>query len=152
MGTDVIKPVLNTVAEVKVLTTALPAEYGHSAGGVISVVKKTGTNELHAIASMYGRSRKMSHRKYFDKVPTTAPREGKPNGLPTYFLLPDANISGPVYIPKVYDGRNKTFFTWGWQRLQEKKSDQQQRAAPRDQTSTSLGAQPLWDVTMAVSF
>jgi hypothetical protein len=34
-----------------VLTTALPAEYGHSAGGALVVVKKTGANELHGLAS-----------------------------------------------------------------------------------------------------
>ena len=37
----------NSVEEVKILTTALPAEYGHSAGGIMSVVKKTGTNSFY---------------------------------------------------------------------------------------------------------
>jgi hypothetical protein len=40
-GTETVKPLQNSVAEVKVLTTVPPAEYGHSAGGVISVVKKS---------------------------------------------------------------------------------------------------------------
>ena len=124
VGTAVIKPVLHTVAEVKVLTTTLPAEYGHSAGGVISVVKKTGTNEFHGMISEFGRSRIMQHRRFFDRDRTTNPQPGRPNGLPTYFLLPDANVSGPVYVPKLYDGRNKTFFVFGWQRLQEKKIQQ----------------------------
>jgi len=124
VGTAVIKPVLNAVAEVKVVTSVVPAEYGHTAGGVISVVKKTGTNELHGLASEFGRSRIMQHRRFFDKNRTTDPSGTWPNGVPTYFLLPDASVSGPVYIPKVYDGRNKTFFVWGWQRLQEKKAQQ----------------------------
>ena len=46
---DVIKPIQNSVEEVKVLTGTLPAEYGHSAGGMITTVKKSGTNELHGI-------------------------------------------------------------------------------------------------------
>lgn len=124
VGNAVIKPVLNTVAEVKVLTTTLPAEYGHSAGGVINVVKKTGTNEFHGMVSEFGRSRIMQHRRFFDRDRTTDPQPGRPQGLPTYFLLPDANVSGPVYIPGLYDGRNKTFFVFGWQRLQEKKIQQ----------------------------
>ena len=57
-GTGTIKPIQNSTEEVKVLTTALPAEYGHSAGGVINVVKKTGTNEWHGLASYYGRFRR----------------------------------------------------------------------------------------------
>jgi len=60
-GTTVIKPIQNSVEEVKVLTTTLPAEYGHSAGGVIAVVKKSGTNEFHGLAADYGRVRRMQH-------------------------------------------------------------------------------------------
>ncbi len=44
-GTETTKPIQNSIAEVKVLTTVPPAEYGHSAGGVISAVKKSGNNE-----------------------------------------------------------------------------------------------------------
>ncbi len=50
-GTGTVKPLQNSVAEVKVLTTVPPAEYGHSAGGVISVVKKSGSNDIHGMAS-----------------------------------------------------------------------------------------------------
>ncbi|HZT28724.1 MAG TPA: TonB-dependent receptor [Bryobacteraceae bacterium] len=123
-GTTVIKPIQNSVEEVKVLTTTLPAEYGHSAGGVIAVVKKSGTNEFHGLAADYGRSRRMQHRLFFDNLRTSDPRPGFPNGLPTWFMDPEANASGPVYIPKVYDGRNKTFVFFGYQKLIEKKAAQ----------------------------
>jgi len=129
-GTGIIKPIQNAVAEVKVLTTAVPAEYGHSAGGVISAVKKSGTNEFHGMASFYGRTRRMQHRLFFDKFRTSDPSPGRPNGLPTFFMQPDANVSGPVYLPKVYDGRNKTFFFFGYQRLHEKKVAQVSAATP----------------------
>src|SRR5207249_10750364 len=95
-GTGTIKPVQNSVSEVKVLTTALPAEYGHSAGGVINVVKKTGTNELHGLAANYGRTRRMQHRLFFDNLKTSDPRPGFPNGIPTWFMDPEANVSGPI--------------------------------------------------------
>jgi hypothetical protein len=120
-GTATIKPIQSSVAEVKVVTTVPPAEYGHSAGGVISVVKKSGTNELHGMASWYGRTRSMQHRRFFDLNKTSAATATRPNGLPVFFMQPDANIGGPVYIPKLYDGRNKTFFFFGYQRLHEKK-------------------------------
>ncbi len=123
-GTTVIKPIQNSVEEVKVLTTTLPAEYGHSAGGVIAVVKKSGTNEYHGLAADYGRTRRMQHRLFFDNLKTSDPRAGFPNGLPTWFMDPEANFSGPVSIPKLYDGRNKTFFFFAYQKLIEKKSAQ----------------------------
>ncbi len=123
-GTETIKPLQNSVAEVKVLTTVPPAEYGHSAGGVISVVKKTGTNELHGMGSWYGRTRRMQHRLFFDRF-TTAQQN-----LGTFFMMPDANISGPISIPKLYNGKNKTFFFFGYQRLHEKKFAQVDATTP----------------------
>ncbi|MEZ5352531.1 MAG: TonB-dependent receptor [Bryobacteraceae bacterium] len=123
-GTETIKPIQNSVAEVKVLTTLPPAEYGHSAGGVISVVKKSGTNQLHGMGSFYGRTRSMQHRLFYDKETTSQLNQG------VFFMQPDANINGPVYIPKVYDGRDKTFFFFGFQRLHEKKAAQVDATTP----------------------
>jgi len=107
-GTGTVKPLQNSLAEVKVLTTVPPAEYGHSAGGVISVAKKSGTNEIHGMGSFYGRTRRMQHRLFFDKFRTSQ------LGVPTFFMMPDANISGPII-------KNRTFFFVGYQRLHEKK-------------------------------
>src|SRR2546428_12909339 len=62
----IIKPIENAVEEVKMLTGTLPAEYGHTASGVIATVKKSGTNELHGMAANYGRTRRMTHRQFFN--------------------------------------------------------------------------------------
>ena len=110
-GTGTIKPLQNSVAEVKVISTVPPAEYGHSAGGVVSVVKKSGTNEFHGMASWFGRTRMMQHRLFFDKFRTSQ------LDVPTFFMQPDANLGGPIV-------KNKTFFYFGYQRLHEKKSAQ----------------------------
>src|SRR5688500_13502041 len=129
-GTGTVKPIQNAVAEVKVITTVPSAEYGHSAGGVISVVKKSGTNELHGMGSFYGRTRRMQHRRYFDAARLSSPTPTRPNGVPNFFMMPDGNIGGPVYIPKLYDGRNKTFFFFAYQRLHEKKVAQFTETTP----------------------
>ena len=44
-----IRPIENSVEEVKVLTGTLPAEYGHTTAGVLTVVKKSGANQLHGM-------------------------------------------------------------------------------------------------------
>jgi hypothetical protein len=150
-GTETVKPLQNSVAEVKVLTTVPPAEYGHSAGGVISVVKKSGTNELHGMASWYGRTRMMQHRLFFDQVRASAPAPGRPNGFPNFFMQPDANIGGPIVIPKVYNGRNRTFFFFGYQRLHEKKVAQVDATTPTpamkqgDFNFPGVAANPIFD-------
>lgn len=129
-STGLVLPILNNVEDVKVLTTTLPAEYGNAAGGVIDIVRKGGTNEIHGLASGYGRARRMQHRLFFDQYKTSQPKAGFPNGEPTFFLLPDANVGGPVVLPKIYNGRNRTFFFFGWQKLIEKKSAQAYSNAP----------------------
>ena len=108
--------------EVKVLTGTLPAEYGHPTGGVITTVKKSGTNEFHGAVSDYGRTRIMTHRQYFNLYTTAQPQPGNPNGVPAYFMQPDGNGGGPVVIPKIYNGRNKTFWYSGYSKPIEKKT------------------------------
>ena len=146
-GTNAVKPIQNSVAEVNVITTLPPAEYGHTSGGVISVVRKSGTNELHGMASFYGRTRSMQHRRYFDQKRTSDPYPGKPDGLPLFFMMPDANIGGPVTIPKLYNGRDRTFFFFGYQRLHEKKFAQVFTTVPTLDMRRGIftGLNPIYD-------
>jgi len=134
----VIKPIMNSVDEVKVLTGTLPAEYGHSASGVITTVKKNGTNEFHGGISDFGRTRIMTHRMYFSLYNTSQAQPGNPGGLtPYYFMLWDGNGGGPVVIPKIYNGRNKTFWYSGYNKLIEKKTQAYVSQTP---TPAELGA------------
>lgn len=135
-GGNVTETIANSIEDMKVLTTALPAEYGHSTGGVITIVKKSGTNTLHGILSEQIRTRSMQHRRFSEKYRNSQVQPGwdKPPGL--IVQNPDANIRGPVYIPKIYDGRNKTFFMFGWQMMIEKQSKQQTGTVP---TAAMLG-------------
>jgi hypothetical protein len=97
-----------------VVTTALPAEYGHSGGGVMSITYKSGTNQLHGLAEERYMARHMIHRNFQDA------------NLPTNnfgFHLMSGNLSGPVVLPKLYNGRNRTFFLVGFQRHHEKASE-----------------------------
>ncbi len=128
-NTRIVRPILNAVEEVKLVTTAPPAEYG-AVGGVIDVVRKSGTNEIHGLASNYGRSRRTQHRLFFDQQKTSTPKPGFPSGEPTFFMMPDANVGGPIRLPGLYDGRNKSFFFFAYQKLIEKKLAQAFSNAP----------------------
>lgn len=146
----VIKPIMNSVDEVKVLTGTLPAEYGHSSSGVITTVKKSGTNSFHGAVSDYGRTRIMTHRQYFNIYTTAQPQFGNPNGVPAWFMMPDGNGGGPVVIPHLYNGRNRTFWYSGYSKLIEKKTQAYTSVTPTpeeqrgDFTFGGLG-QPLYD-------
>jgi len=116
--------IANTVEEIKVLTTALPAEYGHSAGGAIVVVKKSGGNELHGLVSGLFREGPMQHRRFMQLY------RFEQLGNSLHFYQPDANLSGPVYLPKLYDGRNKTFFMIAGQWLIERQGESMTYSVP----------------------
>jgi hypothetical protein len=83
-STGTIPTLMNSVDEVKVLTGTLPAEYGHSASGVLSTVKRNGTNGFHGSAADFGRTRIMTHRQYFNIYNTSQAQPGNPNGLSPY--------------------------------------------------------------------
>ena len=61
-----IIPNLDSIAEFRVITNNVDAEYGHYAGGLVSVVTKSGTNELHGSAFEFLRNTALDARNYFD--------------------------------------------------------------------------------------
>ncbi|HKD05480.1 MAG TPA: TonB-dependent receptor [Bryobacteraceae bacterium] len=120
----------STVEEVKVLGTVLPAEYGHSGGGALMAVQRTGTNTLHGEISMFGRVSAMQDRKYFDLYRFGQQQPGQVATPSELFMQPNATLHGPVYIPKLYNGKNKTFFVFAVERVIEKQAKQQAYSVP----------------------
>jgi hypothetical protein len=94
------------IEEIKVISSAMPAEYGHGTSGMLIVVKKSGTNQFHGEGGYLFKSTSMAERRFF-QLQTLQQQSGSPS---TYFAQPDFNLSGPVLIPKLYNGKNKTFF------------------------------------------
>ena len=99
----VIQGSTDAMEEVKVLTTGTSAEYGHSAGGSMKMVYKSGTNQLHVSFEDRYLNGKWVHRNYITQNPL-------PSEAPWSYQTFDLVAHGPVVIPKLYDGRNKTFW------------------------------------------
>jgi hypothetical protein len=100
------QPVINAnpdmVQEFKVETNNFSAEYGRSAGGVFNVVTRSGGNEPHFSLYEFFRNDKLNANDFFANRSGTA-------RAPFRFNQFGGTFGGPVYIPKLYDGRNKTF-------------------------------------------
>ncbi len=96
-------PTQDSLQEFKVATNNLSPEYGRFAGGVVNFTTKSGTNSIHGEAWEFLRNRDLDANDFFDNS------NGTPRGSYTQNQF-GFNIGGPVYIPKIYDGRNKTFF------------------------------------------
>jgi hypothetical protein len=92
-----------TVQEFTVQTSAFSAEYGTTGGGVINATTKSGTNEFHGTALWYNRN------PDFAAAPFTQAAANRPVPTLKYNQFSLA-AGGPVYIPKIYNGKNKTFW------------------------------------------
>ena len=108
---QVTSTTIDALQEVKLFTTGMPAEFGHSAGGLLSTVFKSGTNQWHGSAEDRYIKKELIHRTYLEQLPRNNPF--------TYHEL-SATMGGPVYIPKIYNGKDKTFWFFGFQRHHEK--------------------------------
>ena len=97
-------PSVDAIAEFKTLRGTYTAEFGRSASGAVNVVTRSGTNAFHGSAYEFFRNNVFNANNYFSKVAALQPRQ-----LLRYNDF-GYTIGGPVWIPKVYDGRNKTFF------------------------------------------
>ncbi|HET8550285.1 MAG TPA: carboxypeptidase-like regulatory domain-containing protein [Bryobacteraceae bacterium] len=105
-------PPADIIQEFKVQTATFDASFGQTEGGVTNISIKSGTNTLHGTA-------------YYNKmVPSLFANDffANLNGVPradfTYNRY-GGSVSGPVVIPKLYNGRNKTFFLYGLEGIRE---------------------------------
>ena len=107
-----VVPMADAVEEFRVETNALKAEFGQTSGGVINVVTKSGTNDLHGSLYHFIRNDAFDARNAFAVNPD--PRTGRIKQVLRYNQY-GGTAGGPVYIPKVYDGRNRTFWFVGYE-------------------------------------
>ena len=105
-------PPVDSVQEFKIVTNSYDAQYGRTAGGVINVSLKSGTNTFRGTVYEFARRKAFDSNEYLFKVNG---REKPDHKLDQY----GGQVDGPVRIPGVYDGRNKTFFMFNYEGYKE---------------------------------
>ena len=92
-------PSLEAITEFAVDTVGFKAEYGQAAGGVITFSSRSGANAYHGTVYDFLRNEKLDARRFFEAQKSV-------------YKQNDFGVAGggPVRIPKIYDGRNRTFF------------------------------------------
>jgi Carboxypeptidase regulatory-like domain len=97
-----MRPIADAVNEIQVQTGSTSAEYGAYLGVHVNVVTKSGTNDLHGSIFYFGQDESLDERGYFDNpaLPKN-PRNSKQFG---------GVLDGPIVIPGLYNGRDKSFF------------------------------------------
>jgi hypothetical protein len=101
------RPMVESIQEVEVQTGTYSAQYGAYLGVHINMITKSGTNQVHGALVEFLRNQVLDARSFFT-LPTPAnPTAAKPPLRQNQFGY---EIDGPIVIPKLYNGRNKTFF------------------------------------------
>ncbi len=105
-----VSPSVDAIQEFKIQTHIMSAEFGKAAGANINVQFRSGTNQFHGVGYEYLRNDKLDARNPF------APARGtfKQNQY-------GGTFGGPVWVPKLYDGRNKTFFFFAAESYRERR-------------------------------
>jgi hypothetical protein len=103
MNANTAVPTIEGVEEFRIQTNSYSAEYGRSGGGVLTIATKSGTNDLRGSLFEFLRNSKMDSNNFF------ANAANRPLGV---FQRNEfgGSVGGPIVIPKLYNGQNKTFF------------------------------------------
>src|SRR5580693_973439 len=105
------RPSSDMISEVQMQSGNYPAQYGSYLGLHVNLVSKSGTNDLHGSVYDYIQNTVFNAHDFFD-----AP--GSPKLINHYNQYGFA-VGGPVYFPKLYNGRSRTFFFGSWEKLNQ---------------------------------
>ncbi len=114
VNTVPFSPSPEAMEEVKVLTGSYSAEYGFNSGAQLIMVMRSGTNEFHGSAYEFLRNEKFDAEPYFQNYFNApgATRTKKPALRQNQY---GGTFGGPIWIPKIYNGRNKSFFMFNYE-------------------------------------
>ncbi len=100
----VLNPSVDAVDEVRIEANSYSAQFGRAVGGTVNITTKSGTNQIHGTAFEFNRVAALSARNFFD-VQRPRLTRNQFGGV----------IGGPVYIPRIYNGRDRTFFFFSYE-------------------------------------
>jgi len=104
------QPGVDSIQEWAIQTSNYAAEFGQAGSAIMNVTMRSGTNRFHGSAYEY-----FVHEKLNAGQPFTNDGNGSLVRSKTRRNDYGFTLGGPVWIPKVYDGRNRTFFFWNWE-------------------------------------
>jgi len=124
-GRTAYSPPQDAVQEVRVKAFDTDAAFGHTGGGTINQVMKSGTNDIHGSAYEFTQPSNLTANNFFNN------KNGLGNPL-THFNQWGLTAGGPVLIPKVYNGRNKLFWYFAYEGLMDSQPNTNFVTVPTD--------------------
>ncbi|HKT10511.1 MAG TPA: TonB-dependent receptor [Terriglobia bacterium] len=117
---------VDAIQEVQSSSGVMPAAIGHGAASFTNVITKSGTNRLHGSVFEFVRNSAFDARNFFDRQNVLDPRRIPPFARNEFGFTG----GGPVVIPRIYDGRNRTFFFGEYQGFRQVLGTTQVLAVP----------------------
>jgi hypothetical protein len=109
-------PSMEAVQEFKVLTNTYDAQYGRTGGGIVSIVTKGGGNQFHGTVYEYFQAEELNaNQSELNRAGIPKP----PNNINTFGF----SASGPFYVPKALDGRNRLFWLLSYEGMRQRSAD-----------------------------
>jgi hypothetical protein len=105
-------PPSDIVQEFKVQTATFDAQFGNTEGGVTSISIKSGTNKFHGSAYYWSEPIGIAANDFFGN----SRGQGRPNA---FLKRPGFSVNGPVWLPKLYNGKDRTFFLFGYEGIRD---------------------------------
>jgi hypothetical protein len=111
LNTAALVPNPDSLEEFSILTNAYSAEYGRGGGAVINAITKSGTNRFHGSLYEFVRNDAFDARNFFSLIVPKLQRNQF-----------GGSLGGPVWLPKVYKGRDRTFFFVAYEGLRQRQA------------------------------
>lgn len=138
-GTIAALPSPDGIDQLRFLTSNAPAEYGRTSGAILAANTNSGANVFHGNAYVLVRNSATDANSYFNKL------KGIPRASTHYYQV-GGSIGGPVWIPHVYNGHDKTFFFVNYDRTLTKVPHTTTSTVPdaAKRAGDFSGAQPVY--------
>ncbi len=143
---DETAPSIEALSEFKVFTSSMPAQYGRTTGGIESFNTKQGTNQYHGDLYEVFRNTLLDANTWYNKLegaanPSQAAAFARPIDKQNDYGF---TFGGPVWIPKIYNGKDKTFFFISWEDFKQPQSASATSSLP---TAAERGANGFADLS-----
>ena len=116
-------PPADALSQFKIQTNAFDAQNGFTAGSTVNVAVKSGTNDLRGSIYYFNRPETLTANNFFSN------RAGIERAPRSYYRA-GGQINGPLYIPYVYNGRDKTFFMFSYERQLDERAEPETFTVP----------------------
>jgi Carboxypeptidase regulatory-like domain len=141
---DETAPSVDAISEFRIITSTPSAQYGRTTGGITSFALRSGTNAYHGSAYDIFRNEDLDANSFFNNSRGFTRPLDRQNDYGMTF-------GGPVWLPKLYHGKNKTFFFFSWEQYRQSQGGVTTSTVPTAANKTGDFSQQLTNISLGTN-